>query len=155
MRRRLLDATDRRIAAVAHLSIGFGVVVGVGFLVGLAVNAVIWLRSRHSPTVEFHAEQAGAYQLFVLLSNILFIVVWLGGLAFMMTGLPAGEGLLSFKNVTIGGWLLLLIPEIVWYFGSIFYGLYAGTKVAIGGEFTYPVIGTWVKRRLTNRARKF
>src|SRR5260370_38563449 len=63
VKQRLIDAADRRVAAVAHLSIGFGVFVGVGFLAGLAINLVIWLRSRRSSFVEFHSEQAGTYQL--------------------------------------------------------------------------------------------
>src|SRR5690242_21024980 len=42
----LHDALPIWVAAVAHLSIAFGVFVGVGFLVGLAINLVIWLRSQ-------------------------------------------------------------------------------------------------------------
>src|SRR3712207_6461850 len=76
-RHQLMSHVDQRIAAVAHLSIGFGVVVGVGFLVGLAINLVIWLRSRRSPVVEYHAEQAGAYQLVVLLANVLLVGLWI------------------------------------------------------------------------------
>src|SRR5262249_48694351 len=58
----VMSQVDRRIAAVSHLSIAFGVIIGVGFLLGIAINLVIWLRSRRSTFVEFHSGQAGAYQ---------------------------------------------------------------------------------------------
>src|SRR2546430_5974601 len=80
VRQRLVDAADRRVAAVAHLSIAFGVFVGVGFLAGLAINLVIWLRSRRSSFVEYHSEQAGTYQLVVFVLNILFVVIWVAGI---------------------------------------------------------------------------
>jgi uncharacterized Tic20 family protein len=154
MRRRILDAADRRVAALAHLGIGFGLVAGVGFLLGLAINVVIWLRSRSNPMVEFHAEQAGAYQLFVLTSHIVFAVLWAGGIVLLMGGSQVGEGLLSMRSLAMSGWLSLLGLEILWYFGSIFYGVYGGLKIALGGEFSYPVIGPWVERQLAKRVRK-
>jgi len=154
VRRRLLDAADRRIAAVAHLSIGFGVVIGVGFLLGLAINLGIWLRSRLSPTVKFHAEQAGTYQFLVLVSNVLFGVIWIGGIILLMGGSQVGEGLLSLRQLMMGGWLSLIGLEILWYFGTILYGVYAGLKIAFGGDFSYPIIGPWVERRLAARDRR-
>lgn len=153
MRRRLIDAADRRIAAVAHLSIGFGVVVGVGFLLGLAINLVIWLRSRRSPFVHFHSEQAGTYQLVVLATNITILAIWIVGVFWMLGGSEIGEGMLSLRQILMGLWLALLPLQIVWYFGTILYGVYAGLKVALGGEFSYPIIGPWIERRLAARRR--
>src|SRR5215210_7536340 len=83
---------DQRIAAVSHLSIGFGVIIGVGFLVGLAINLVIWLRGKRSGVVEYHAEQAGAYQLAVFLINIGLV-----GLAILLAG-----GVIGSPNARIG-----------------------------------------------------
>ncbi|MFN8636274.1 MAG: DUF4870 domain-containing protein [Chloroflexota bacterium] len=141
----VMRQVDQRVAAVAHLSIGFGVIVGVGFLLGLAINLVIWLRSRRSPVVEYHAEQAGAYQLAVLLANlgmaggwILVLVLWMGDYAL---------GWLSFGQILTA--MLVLLPfEIAWYFGTIALGVYGGLVVAAGRDFSYPIFGSWARRRL-------
>jgi uncharacterized Tic20 family protein len=153
VKQRLAEAADRRIAAIAHLSICFGIFVGVGFTVGLAINAVIWLRSRHSPIVSFHAEQAGTYQLIVLLVNIALIVTWVFGVFYLLGGSQVGEGMLSVRQIGMGLWLALLPIGLIWFFGTILYGVYGGIKIALGGEFSYPVIGTWVARRMAKRKR--
>jgi uncharacterized Tic20 family protein len=149
VRQRLVDATDRRIAAVAHLSIVFGVIVGVGFLAGLAINLVIWLRSRRSSFVEFHAEQAGTYQLVVFVLNMLLLVAWLGGLLALPSSPDLGRMLIK-----MGGWLSLIVLIGLWYVSTIVLGVYAGLKIALGGDFTYPVVGPWIQRRLAARASR-
>lgn len=136
---------DQRVAAVAHLSIGFGVIVGVGFLLGLAINLVIWLRSRRSLVVEYHAEQAGAYQLAVLSINVGLIGAWVAVLVLGMGNY--GLGGLSFGQILTA--MLCLLPfEIIWYVGTIALGVYGGLVVAAGREFSYPVFGPWARRRL-------
>src|SRR3712207_8168808 len=60
--RRAIEGTDRGLAVLAHASIGFGFL-GIGFLLGLAINVIIWLRSRRSSYLAVQSEQAGAYQL--------------------------------------------------------------------------------------------
>src|SRR4051812_22718982 len=102
VRQRLVDAADRRVAAVAHLSIAVGVFIGVGFLLGLAINLVIWLRSRRSPFVEYHSEQAGTYQFVVFVLNILFVVIWISGIIGLMGGSEIGDGLLSMRQLIMG-----------------------------------------------------
>src|SRR5439155_18980109 len=59
-------STARALSALAHGAIAFGLL-GVGFLVSLAISAAIWLYGRRSPEVRFHSEQAGCYQCSVLL----------------------------------------------------------------------------------------
>jgi uncharacterized Tic20 family protein len=142
---------DQRIAAVSHLSIGFGVIIGVGFLVGLAINLVIWLRSKRSPVVEYHAEQAGAYQLAVLLINLGLVALWIG-LAFGVMGLPDVRlGSTPLWQPLAGVWCLVTPAIAVWYFGTILYGVYGGLLVAAGKDFSYPVFGPWARRRLAAR----
>src|SRR5687767_299698 len=70
------STTDRVLATLAHAAIGFGFF-GIGFLLSLAISGVIWVISRRSPHVAVHAEQAGAYQVFVLVVNVVVIVGWL------------------------------------------------------------------------------
>ena len=154
MRQRLVDAADRRIAAVSHLSIAFGVFVGVGFLAGLAINLVIWLRSKRSPFVEFHSEQAGTYQLVVFVLNIVFVIVWVGGVIALLGGSEIGNGLLSARQLIMGGWLSLIGLIFIWYFGTILLGVYAGIKIALGRDFSYPIIGERVQRRMAKRAAR-
>lgn len=153
IRRKATEHVDQRIAAVAHLSIGFGVVIGVGFLVGLAINLVIWLRSKRSSVVEFHSEQAGMYQLAVLIINIVTIAVWLGVTVMLMGGSSFGEGELSGRQMLMGLWCALLPLFALWYFGAIIYGLYGGLLVAAGRDFSYPIIGKRVRERMKARGK--
>lgn len=152
-RHKLMSHVDRRIAAVAHLSIGFGVIIGVGFLLSLAINLVIWLRSRRSTFVEFHAEQAGAYQLTVFLLNVLIVSIWIVGLVLLMGGSELGAGQISLRQIVAGLWCALVPLFAVWYFGTIVYGVYGGIVVAAGGSFTYPVFGPWAQRRLAAKGK--
>src|SRR5437867_739718 len=48
---------DRVLAALAHGAILFGFL-GIGFLLALGINLVIWIASRRSPYVAYHARQA-------------------------------------------------------------------------------------------------
>lgn len=150
-RHKLMSHVDRRIAAVCHFSIAFGVIVGVGFMLGIVLNLVIWLRSKRSSIVEFHSEQAGAYQITVLVSNILIIAIWIGVVVMLMGESEVGEGQLSIRQILMGMWCALLPLQIAWYFGTILYGVYGGLVVAAGGEFSYPFFGKWARRRQAAR----
>jgi uncharacterized Tic20 family protein len=144
---------DQRVAAVAHLCIGFGAIVAVGFLVGLAINLVIWLRSKRSPVVELHAEQAGAYQLTVFIINILLVLLWVAAAVAVVGGGDVHLGSIPIWQVVAGFWCVLTPLTALWYFGTIAYGLYGGLMVAAGREFYYPIFGTWARRRLAARTR--
>jgi uncharacterized Tic20 family protein len=145
----VMGHVDQRIAALSHLSIAFGVIVGVGFLVGIAINLVIWLRSKRSPVVELHAEQAGAYQLTALLVNIALVGSWIG-LAVAVIGTPDVRVFTIPVWQPMAGLLCLLTPiTAIWYFGTIIYGDYGGLLVAAGRDFSYPIFGPWARRRLT------
>lgn len=148
-----MSHVDRRIAAVAHLSIGFGIIIGVGFLLGLAINLVIWLRSRRSTFVEYHAEQAGAYQLTVFLLNVLIVAVWIAGLFPLLGGSEIGLGEISLRQIVAGLWCALVPLVVLWYFGTILYGVYGGLIVASGGNFSYPKFGPWARRRLARKGK--
>jgi len=148
IRKKATEHVDQRIAAVSHLSIGFGIVIGVGFLVGLAINLVIWLRSKRSSVVAFHAEQAGAYQLAVLVTNLAMAGIWIAVLISLMGRSQMGEGMLSMWDMLAGVWLALLPLQIAWYVGTILYGLYAGVMVAAGRDFSYPIFGKWARKRV-------
>jgi uncharacterized Tic20 family protein len=152
-RHKLMSHVDRRIAAISHLSIAFGVLIGVGFTLGIAINLVIWLRSRHSPYVELHAEQAGAYQIAVLLSNLVIIGIWIGVVVMLMGDSEIGAGQLSIRQILMGLWCALLPLQVAWYFGTILYGVYGGLLIATGKEFYYPIFGPWARYRAEARRR--
>ncbi len=139
---------------LAHASIGFGLV-GIGFLLGLAINVVIWLRSRRSSYVSIQAEQAGAYQLAIFVINVVLVVVWVAMLVFVFLG-PSeiGEGQLSIRQIMAGLWLALIPLFAIWYVATIVYGLYAAARVAAGRPFWYPIFGAWAQRRAERDARK-
>jgi uncharacterized membrane protein len=139
---KLKATTDRTLAALAHGAIAFGIF-GVTFPVALGVSAFLWLYSRRSPQVRFHAEQAGCYQCLVLLVNAIFVAVLAlsGGFAIFesLQGRPwQMEPLLALGFVLFG----------LWFVGSIVYGLVATIMVLRGKEFKYPIIGDWAKRRV-------
>jgi len=147
VRRRALEGSDRGLAVLAHASIGFGFV-GIGFLLGLAINGVIWLRSRRSSFLAVQSEQAGAYQLAVLLINVALVVVWTAILIYVFLGDSAiGFGQLSARQVAAGFWLALIPLFAIWYVGTILYGIYGAFRIAQGREFWYPILGAWARRR--------
>ncbi len=139
--KRLKSATDRGLSALAHGAIAFGIF-GVTFPVALGVSAFLWLYSKRSPEVRFHAEQAGCYQCSVLIVNALFVIVLglTGGFAIFeaFQGRPWQMGPLLMVGFILFG---------VWFVGSIVYGVIGALTVLRGREFKYPMIGDWAKRR--------
>ena len=129
------QGAERALAALAHGAIAFALF-GVTFLISLAISGVIWLYSKRSPEVRFHAAQASLYQCSVLLLNLVFITV-----------LGVGGGF-SIVNIIRGGspdmarWVLWgLVFYVIWFFASILYGVYAAVMVLLGKRFKYPFIG--------------
>ena len=146
--RRAVGAADaggsRTLAAVAHGAIAFGLF-GIGFLVSLAITGVIWLYGRHSPYLREQADRAGRYQLLVLALNILVVALWIGGVAlFFYLGGWGGWGNGGWRSVALTGegvLLLVAVPVfVVWYFGTIGFGLYAALRALAGHDFRYPII---------------
>lgn len=145
---------ERTLAAIAHAAIGFGLV-GIGFLLSLAITGVIWLAGKRSPYVEAHADRAGRYQLFVLLANIVAIGLWVGGIALVLYldlwGRWGDGGWRAVVLAVVGVVLVVTAPAIVaWYFGTIFYGLYGALRVLGGHDFHYPP-PPWRRRRPLDR----
>jgi uncharacterized membrane protein len=125
------------LSALAHGAIAFGIL-GFGFIISLAISGVLWLYGRRSPMVRFHAEQAGCYQCLVILINLVLIIL-LGS----TTGLSLFNLITRHQDVTtltaatiVGACLFL-----VWFGGSILYGVFAAAMVLAGKPFKYPVIG--------------
>ncbi|MGN6757005.1 MAG: DUF4870 domain-containing protein [Thermomicrobiales bacterium] len=146
--RRAVGAADaggsRTLAAVAHGAIAFGLF-GIGFLVSLAITGIIWLYGRHSPYLREQADRAGRYQLLVLALNILVVALWIGGVAlFFYLGGWGGWGDGGWRSIALtseGVLLLLAVPVfVVWYFGTIGFGLYAALRALAGHDFRYPII---------------
>ena len=139
---------------LAHASIGFGLF-GIGFWLGVAINVVIWLRSRRSSYVSIQAEQAGAYQLAVAVVFWLLVAIWLAGaVTFMWQGSSLGEGQLSMTQILAGLWIALLPLIFLWHVGTLVYGLLGAARVAAGREFWYPIFGAWAQRRAEREARE-
>jgi hypothetical protein len=146
--RRAVGAADaggsRTLAAVAHGAIAFGLF-GIGFLVSLAITGVIWLYGRHSPYLREQADRAGRYQLLVLALNILVVALWIGGVAlFFYLGGWGGWSDGGWRSIALtseGVLLLVAVPVfVVWYFGTIGFGLYAALRALAGHDFRYPII---------------
>jgi len=129
-------STERVLAAVAHGAVAFGIF-GIGLLVSLLISGVIWLYSRRSPHVRFHSEQAGCYQCSVLLINfVLLIIVLSSGVFSIFQGAQGRENFgtnwVTFLGVALG---------IIWFIGTILYGVIGAVMVLLGKPFKYVIIG--------------
>ena len=124
-------AADAGLAALSHFAILFGFL-GVGFLLSIGINLAIWLYSRRSSYVAFHARQAGCYQCFVLVFNL--------GLAALLGVFLAAQIYLHWDWAGTAAWLIILL-FIVWFPLSILYGVWAGLRVLLGNNFRYPYFG--------------
>jgi uncharacterized Tic20 family protein len=134
-------SAGRVLSALAHGAIAFGLF-GVTFPIALAISGIIWLYGKRSPDVRFHAEQAGCYQCSVLLINFLFVV---------LLGVASGFSIFNlFQGRTdwSAGWGfgLGLILFLLWFTGTIVFGLVAAALVLLGVEFKYPIIGDRFKK---------
>jgi hypothetical protein len=118
---------------------------------------VIWLVGRRSHYVAVHAEQAGWYQLVVLVLNVVLGAAWLVSLVLVLgntLGIAGWLGLPSWNvglpvQLAIGLVLALALPlYVVWFVGTIALGVYGALMVTSGKPFWYPVIGPWVRRRM-------
>jgi uncharacterized membrane protein len=135
-------SAERALSALAHGAIAFGFF-GVGFVASLAISGIIWLYSRRSPEVRFHAEQAGCYQCSVLLINVVVVAV-----------LGAAGGFSIFRIIFQGesdygiSWGVLLGAALfgLWFVVSILYGVFAALMVLLGRPFKYPVFGDRAER---------
>ncbi len=136
------QGSERTLAVAAHAAIGFGFF-GIGFLLSILISVVIWLVGRKSPYVEAQADRAGRYQIFILLANLLVVLLWAIGLGvFVYLGGWEGWGSGGWRTVAwalLGLALLVAVPVfLVWYVGTILYGLYAALRVLAGDDFRYP-----------------
>ena len=127
----------RVLSAAAHGAIAFGLL-GIGFVVSLAITGVIWLYGRRSPEVRFHSEQAGCYQCLVLVINLLVVVA---------LGTTAGISIFNIfqsRDAILTNWLTCIGFGlfVLWFLATIGYGVFAALLVLAGKPFKYPIIGT-------------
>ncbi len=100
-----------------------------------------------------HAEQAGTYQLCVLAVNVVAVLSWItasvvifGRVMFWPPGdVSAVEQALTPVAVVL--WLLVVPLFVLWYVGTIVYGLLGAVRVLLGYEFWYPFFGAWARRK--------
>ena len=84
--------------------------------------------------------------------NIGLVAVWLLVLVYALLGdSTIGEGQISLRQVAVGLWLALVPLFIVWYIGTILYGLYGALRISRGHSFWYPFFGAWARRRTLGR----
>ncbi|MEO6457081.1 MAG: DUF4870 domain-containing protein [Chloroflexia bacterium] len=135
-------SAERVLAAVAHGAIAFGIF-GIGLLVSLLISGVIWLYSRRSPHVRFHSEQAGCYQCSVLLINFVLLIVVLFSGGFSILQVFQGREDWGTSWVTLFG----VTMGIIWFVGTILYGVTGAVMVLLGKPFKYVIIGDRFSRQ--------
>ena len=129
-------SAERVLAAVAHGAIAFGIF-GIGLLVSLLISGVIWLYSRRSPHVRFHSEQAGCYQCSVLVINAVLLIIFLSSGIFSV--IQAFQGKAEFGASWIS--LIAVVLGLIWFIGTIVYGIIGAVMVLLGKPFKYAIIG--------------
>jgi uncharacterized Tic20 family protein len=132
---------ERTMAVLAHASGLLNLVSGMGGLIGAGI---IWLIQREkSPWSAFHGLQSLLFQaVVVVISGAIVALTWVPGFIF------------SF--ITIGIGTILAVPFMILtmflalgiVYASVGYQVYAAVQVNNGKEFTYPWVGTWLKRQL-------
>lgn len=135
-------SAERVLSAAAHGAVAFGIF-GIGLLVSLLISGVIWLYSRRSPYVRFHSEQAGCYQCSVLLVNFLLLLIFVSSGIFSIA--QASQG----RQDAGAGWISLVavVLGLIWFIGTILYGIMGAVMVLMGRPFKYIVIGDRFSRR--------
>lgn len=133
-------------AMLAHASIVLGLF-SRGTL-GILLAFLIWVTQRNkSRFASREAAQAAVYQLIGLLVTIIVWIVW----GLMMAGSIAIPVLLDprrpeiFFPFTMIPALALIVFPLAVSFGWVVYGIYAAVQVWHGKDFSYPVMGNWVK----------
>ncbi len=135
-------SAERALSVLAHAAIAFGFF-GVTLPISLAISGIIWLYSKRSPEVRFHASQAGCYQCSVLVISFLFIVLLGVGGGFSIVGLAQGNGPELARWVAWG-----FVIFVIWLFASVLYGLFAAVMVLLGRRFKYPFIGDRFEKKM-------
>jgi uncharacterized Tic20 family protein len=129
-------SAERVLAAAAHGAIAFGLF-GIGLLVSLLISGVIWLYSRRSPHVRFHSEQAGCYQCSVLLINVALLLIFLSSGIFSV--FQAFQGREDWGTSWVA--LIAVVLGLIWFVGTIVYGIIGAVMVLLGRPFKYVIIG--------------
>lgn len=108
----------------------------------MAISGGLWLASLRLPYLRVQADRAGRYQIFVLLANVAVAVVWGAGLGLLIYfgGWQGwvGGGVRAVAWGLLAVVLALTLPLFVlWYAGTIGYGLYAAARVLAGTDWQY------------------
>jgi hypothetical protein len=136
-------SAERAMSALAHGAIAFGLL-GFTLVVSLLISAIIWVYSKRSPEVRFHAEQAGCYQVIVLLVNALFLVGVGATGGFWIVNLVQGKGPGELGFGVVAGLCLFAL----WILATTLYGIVAAVMVLLGKRFKYVFIGDKFEKRV-------
>jgi uncharacterized Tic20 family protein len=142
----LITKSERLNAALAHA----GIVLGLfsrGTL-GIVLALLIWITQRHQS--KFAARQAAQAVVYQLLGVVAAILVWIAwGVLFagsifvpVLINPNRPEALQPFTMIP--AFLLMVVPFAV-MLAWMAYGVYAAWVVWHGRDFSYPLIGQWIK----------
>ena len=87
--------------------------------------------------MRFHSEQAGCFQCSVLLINFVLLVVVLLSGGFSIFQVFQGRENWGTSWVTLFG----VVFGLLWFFGTILYGIIGAVMVFLGKPFKYVIIG--------------
>ena len=87
--------------------------------------------------MRFHSEQAGCYQCSVLVINAVLFIVFLSSGIFSVIQAFQGKAELGASWIS----LVAVVLGLVWFVGTIVYGIIGAVMVLLGKPFKYAIIG--------------
>lgn len=137
---------ERMNAALAHGSIVLGIF-SRGTL-GILVAFLIWVTQRRRS--HFAGRQAAQALVYQVLGLLVILATWLGW-GVLLAGSVFVPALLSPRNpealqpfTMVPAILLIVVPFAV-MMAWVVYGVYAAVQAWHGKDFSYPLIGGWIK----------
>ncbi len=141
-----ISKDERTNAALAHGSIVLGIF-SRGTL-GILVALLIWITQRGKS--RFAARQAAQALVYQGLGLVVILATWLGW-GILLAGSAIAPALLSPHNpealqpfTMVPAILLIVVPFAV-MIAWVVYGVYAAVQVWHGKDFSYPIVGGWIK----------
>ncbi len=141
-----ISKDERTNAALAHGSIVLGIF-SRGTL-GILVALLIWITQRGKS--RFAARQAAQALVYQGLGLVVILATWLGW-GILLAGSAIAPALLSPHNpealqpfTMVPAILLIVVPFAV-MIAWVVCGVYAAVQVWHGKDFSYPIVGGWIK----------
>lgn len=153
------DATDRGLAALAHVAGLLGLSLGGWIAAAVVSIGLLFLaEQRRSRYLAVHSGQSALYQLAVFALHLL-IILWLGAGFLSFGGEIPGVGDWRIFDGLADPWLTIVqvmwgVTLVLWpvfYIATVVYAMIGTWRVARGDTFWYPLVSRPIQRQIERR----